>query len=156
MTLAIAKLLTPVDFADTSRRALSYSLRLAETLSATVTVLHVTEPPRRGMDALLRTGDADHDSMTNHLLQHAEDELTAFLATVPECKDTSFERRVVFGRPDLTIVDTAQKEAFDLIVMGTQGGAGLTGLLLGSSAQRVIASAPCPVVAVKNLPGEGD
>jgi nucleotide-binding universal stress UspA family protein len=54
------------------------------------------------------------------------------------------------GLPDDRIVETARRENVDVIVMGTHGRRGAARLLLGSVAARVIASAPCPVLTIRN------
>jgi nucleotide-binding universal stress UspA family protein len=56
---------------------------------------------------------------------------------------------VTEGRPDQVILDQARKAGADLIVMGTHGRTGLDRLLMGSTTERVIGSADCPVLAVK-------
>jgi nucleotide-binding universal stress UspA family protein len=56
---------------------------------------------------------------------------------------------VVTGEPSQAIVEHAKTGAFDLIVMSTQGRTGLTHLFLGSVAERVLRSAPCPVLTVR-------
>jgi universal stress protein A len=150
MALNVRKVLVPVDFSENSRRALRYGLQLASTLGASVTLLHVADPPRRGVEGF-RSNSGDEESLTDYLLRQAASELDEFVVSCHLADSASVERRVRFGRPSDTIVETAEQDGVDLIVRGTNGGAGLTSLLLGSSAQRVIANAPCPVVAVKNL-----
>ena len=56
------------------------------------------------------------------------------------------ERRVVVGLPSKTLCDIARDEGIDLIVMATRGLSGLPHLLLGSTAERVVRTAPCPVL----------
>lgn len=150
MALNVSKILIPVDFSENSRRALRYGLQLAATFGASVTVLHVADPPRRGVEGF-RSNSTNEESLADYLLRQASAELDEFITSCHLASSEPFERRIIFGRPSDSIVEAAQQDASDLIVMGTNGGAGLTSLLLGSSAQRVIANAPCPVVAVKNL-----
>jgi hypothetical protein len=59
------------------------------------------------------------------------------------------EGRFIIGVPSVEIVSVAQKQNADLIVMGTHGRTGLSHILLGSTAERVIQHAPCPVLTVK-------
>jgi nucleotide-binding universal stress UspA family protein len=59
------------------------------------------------------------------------------------------ETTVTTGRPSQTIVDHAKDGGFDLIVMGTHGRTGLSHVVMGSIAERVLRKAPCPVLTVK-------
>ena len=61
----------------------------------------------------------------------------------------SAEFAVHGGTPELVIVDMAAEKEADLIVMGTHGRTGLAHVLLGSVAERVLRTAPCPVITVK-------
>jgi nucleotide-binding universal stress UspA family protein len=56
---------------------------------------------------------------------------------------------IVHGVPFQSIIDTAQDKAVDLIVMGTHGRTGLTHVLMGSVAERVVRMAPCPVLVTR-------
>jgi nucleotide-binding universal stress UspA family protein len=64
------------------------------------------------------------------------------------------ETFVLAGYPGSTIVEFAQDNGIDLIVMGTLGKSGIEALLLGSVADRVIRHAPCPVLVVKGTGGK--
>jgi nucleotide-binding universal stress UspA family protein len=57
---------------------------------------------------------------------------------------------VAFGSPARTIVEYADANGFDLIVMGTHGRGGVAHLLLGSVAERVVRTARCPVLTVRD------
>jgi len=61
----------------------------------------------------------------------------------------TIESDVIFGPTGATITAYARDNGFDLIVMGTRGRGGLAHLLLGSVAESVIRTAPCPVLTVK-------
>jgi universal stress protein A len=58
-------------------------------------------------------------------------------------------RHVVVGVPYETILETAEAEKVDLIVMATHGRTGLSHLVLGSVAERIVRLAPCPVLTVR-------
>ena len=56
---------------------------------------------------------------------------------------------MITGRPAQAIVEHATTDGFDLIVMGTHGRTGLSHVVMGSIAERVVQKAPCPVLTVK-------
>ena len=79
-------------------------------------------------------------------------ELEDFMAHLPASPRVS-GRLQSGGRPAQTILATAAVGDFDLIVMGTHGRTGLTRLLMGSVAERVVREAPCPVLTVSERDG---
>jgi len=69
-----------------------------------------------------------------------------------------FEHKLLVGDPASAIVEAAEEENVDLIVLGTHGRTGLTRLLMGSVAENVVRKAKCPVLTVKHpspLPSTG-
>jgi nucleotide-binding universal stress UspA family protein len=69
---------------------------------------------------------------------------------VPTDHNVPFEHRLLVGEPATAIVEDAEKEGADLIVMGTHGRTGLSRLLMGSVAEAVVRRAKCPVLTVKH------
>ena len=65
----------------------------------------------------------------------------------------NYESMVVSGTPFLEIIRTAKEKEVDLIVVGTHGRTGLDHILFGSTAEKVVRQAPCPVLSVR-LPGK--
>lgn len=70
-------------------------------------------------------------------------------AVVPEDPNVKYEHRMVTGDPAGRIVELAEEENIDLIVMGTHGRTGLKRLLMGSVAEAVVRRAKCPVLTFK-------
>ena len=70
---------------------------------------------------------------------------------LPEAQQATIEvtRSVVVGSPFRKIIETAEAEHVDLIVMATHGRTGLSHLLIGSVAERVVRTAPCPVLTIR-------
>jgi len=143
----IRHILVPIDFSNCSLRALDYAVALAPAFSAKLTLLHVVEP------AVFQTdfpGVTPPLEETNQNLVEAGRERLA--AITKKCGDAriSTETLVRMGRAHSEIADTAKALGVDLIVMGTHGYTGLKHMLLGSTAERVVRQAPCPVLTVRH------
>jgi universal stress protein A len=141
----IRHILAPTDFSDYSTKALSDALELARTFGATLSLLHVLEPSPY-------LGEFTPPTMGADLLGDLERQASAELARVlPEAQAATIAvtRAVVMGSPSQRIVETAAAEHVDLIVMATHGRTGLSHLLIGSVAERVVRTAPCPVLTIR-------
>jgi universal stress protein A len=68
---------------------------------------------------------------------------------VPKCFDGQCEHYLLEGEPAREVVQFAEREHVDLIVLGTHGRTGLARVLMGSVAENVVRRAPCPVLVVK-------
>jgi nucleotide-binding universal stress UspA family protein len=146
MTESISRILVPVDFSAHSDRALRYAARLAGQVGAAVELLHVVEDFTYG--AFSEVYVPNVPAMTEEAINSAVDRLTPLKAEVfPHGADV--ETVVYVGRPAATIVEHARAGKFDLIVMGTHGRTGLPHLFMGSVAEHVVRTAPCPVLTVR-------
>lgn len=146
MVLA-SNILVPTDFSECSDHAASYAYRLAEKLGAKVHLLHVYAPPvsPESVDfTVLATGEI-HNAAVEGLDQLGK-----------RCPPTVTlgERIVMLGDPRGVIVQTAERLGVDLIVLGTHGRRGFKRLVLGSVAETVVRTAPCPVLAVRPVETE--
>lgn len=139
--LQIKTVIAPVDFSQESIRALEYSILIAKTFGAVVHVVNVR--PSKEASAIERAGN---------LLCNYTDALAFLqdrLAEIQEKHDVKFSPdncHVEAGRPYEEVCKLAREIAADLIVMATRGESGLKHLLLGSTTERVIRFAPCPVL----------
>ena len=144
--IQLKTLLATTDFSDAARAGVRYAVTLAEQLGATVSLLHVIEPPSRmaGMEAvtLARTDLEVAGSVRVQLETLAERERGGDLR-LTACVRT--------GKPFHEITAAARERAADLIVIATHGYTGLEHVLLGSTAERVVRHASCPVLAVRGL-----
>jgi nucleotide-binding universal stress UspA family protein len=136
-------ILVPTDFSDCSQAAIEYAISLARTLHAQIFLLHVMEPPVYGLDfSLMHPG----------ILPVVRHKLVEMMQQwVDRMKNQGIEAEGYFvtGVPFAEIIKAAKKHEVDLIVMGTHGRTGLAHILLGSTAERVIQRAHCPVLTVK-------
>jgi universal stress protein A len=144
----IRHILVATDFSDRSRAALRYAIGLTRELEAGIDVLHVIDPPRKTeliVDAYLGRPMPKIDP---GLVADAERKIKQFTDSVPH-EGLEIGRLVEPGDPAATIVRMATELPADLIVIGTHARTGVSELVLGSVAHRVLTVAPCPVVTLR-------
>lgn len=144
------RILVPVDFSDCSRAALDHAISLAQKFDASVEVFHVYEPPYYVGDVLLQMPGDQSVTMGDYIRSQAEKLLDELVESVEGVHDVTLVRGLVAGVPYQAIVDKAKSNDYDLIVLGTHGRRGLSHLLMGSVAERVLRKAPCPVMVVRD------
>lgn len=149
---AITRILVPLDLGESSRRTLDYARTLARPFQASLHVMHVVPNPYVTM-ASEAYMPAPQDFL-DELESEARHRLNGLL-TDGDRAELKAETLVVIGDPLCAIVDHATQEKIDLIVMGTHGRTGVAHLMLGSVAERVVRTAPCPVLARPVIPGWG-
>lgn len=139
----IQRILCPVDFSETSRRAFAYALGLAQATDAELIVVHALE------EAPLFAAYAGPQA--NAILAEAEKaarrELAELVADTP-LPATRLHTEILRGKIPQTILEFAEQQRVDLIVMGTHGRSGLEYAFFGSVAERVIRRARSPVLIV--------
>jgi nucleotide-binding universal stress UspA family protein len=137
--------LVPTDFSAFADQALDYAIRLARTLKARLTLLHVIQPvPLTGADM----GMALPATYLQEVEEAVQGSMEDALARVTAAGLTG-ERVVLYGVPFQEIIEIAKARQVDLIVMGTHGRTGFMHVLLGSVAERVVRLAPCSVLVVR-------
>jgi len=143
---AYEKILVPVDFASHSSEAIRRAVDLAQHYSASLTLIYVYEP----LDYALPEGYALYTpEQVGRLMEEFRERLHRTAREVEAMGIGPVESHVLNGSAAIEIVDFAKEQAFDLIVMGTHGRKGLSHLLMGSVAERVLRTAHCPVLTVK-------
>ena len=137
--IVIHKVLVPIDFGEASDEALIYGRHLAKTFSADLHVMHVAENlffrPMANNPSAIQTGIgqrlAEQITTEDRRVLHA----VAVMYTSDE--------------PAEEIVQYAEHEQIDLIVMGTHGRQAMAHVLMGSVAEKVVRTAPCPVLTIR-------
>lgn len=141
------RIVVPTDFSDCAEEAWKLAQRVAESLQSEVLLVHVVvEPPIYG-DPLAIPPDT-----TGEVFEKARQWVAEALdKAAAKAKDKGVTVRPVIrtGSPALEIVDLAGTEHADLVIMGTHGRSGMSRVLLGSVADRVMRLAPCPVLTVR-------
>jgi nucleotide-binding universal stress UspA family protein len=144
--MEIKSILFPTDFSEGSAQALQYAVDMAKKYSAKLYVVHVI------YDIAKATGwyvpHVSMDQMYKDIEQGAKKELENF--GVGELSGVkNIERSVIMGVPHEEIVNFANKNRIDLIIMGTHGRKGIDRILFGSTASQIVRFAPCPVLTVR-------
>lgn len=138
-------ILLPTDFSDESLHAMSYAVDLARLFNAKLYILHVIYDIEKASNLHI-----PHQSITelyNDLKTHAQKNLESFGIDMREdLKDT--ETVVLRGIPYEEIIKFAKEKNIDLIIVGTLPKSGVERFFVGSTTQRVIRNAPCPVLVV--------
>ena len=153
MNPTITRILVPVDFSAHSEMALCYATSLATRFGATVELLHVVEDPFISGAWSSEIYLPNLPELQDKLIGDAERRLADCRATVSE-QGIPVVTTVRSGRAAQMIVEYAKALAVDLIVMGTHGRSGLPHLFMGSIAERVVRTAPCPVLTVRDTATE--
>ena len=141
----IKSILVPTDFSDFSLAAMEYAKSFSIIFNTRIYMIHVVS----GFPVLATSYmDADSETMLKDLEDAASKELNEFMnAKLP--KDHNVVLVVRRGEVYSEIIKFAQEEKIDLIVLSTHGRTGLSHLLMGSVAEKVVRHSPIPVLIVK-------
>ena len=148
MTRNFTRILVPTDFSAPSNAALTLAKRMAAMSGASLHLLHVLDDSTTTAAAAVGVYEPSAE-LREKWLEGARSLLSTQLTPAEQASFRSTEE-VVVGTPARTIVENARANAIDLIVMGTHGRGGVEHLLMGSVAERVVRSAACPVLTVRD------
>jgi len=141
--ISLNHILVPHDFSETSAAAVRYALALARNSRARITFLHVGSSAQAAFDTEFPIGleDAREDAIRERLLK---------IVTPQEQVEFNPQFVVRPGNPAAEIVRFAGQHDVDLIVMGTHGRGFVAHVVMGNVAERVVRTAPCPVLTVRD------
>lgn len=134
-------ILLPYDGSNEAQRGIEHGIELAAALGARVHALYVVDLP--GAPRTVYYTD-DDDELRERYRDHGE-ELTAEVCEVADDAGVACETAIRFGAPSDEIVDYAETEGIDAIVMGSAYG-GAFRAILGSTTDRVVRTATVPVI----------
>ena len=147
MTINVNKILYPTDFSDPSAYALNYAAEMAKLFDAELELLHVMLDESQLVSFYLP------QITVQNLAKDMEDGATAklqeFIANAKVLEGVKYKYTMAKGIADEEIVRVAQESGTDLIVIGTHGRTGFEHVLFGSTAEKVVRKAPCPVLSVR-------
>jgi nucleotide-binding universal stress UspA family protein len=132
-------ILVPIDMSVLSITGLQYAEDIAEHFEATITVLYVADPDDPSEKTIGTGVEADariKQNVAHLLLDH-------------NVVSTSLNIEIRRGSPAIEIVKASRELKSDLIVMCTHGRSGLSHMLMGSVAEKVVRTAICPVLTIK-------
>ena len=144
--MEIHRILAPTDFSDLSKQGLKSALELAQSFGAKLVLIHVVEPPPYPVEGLIPSPLGA--TLLDDLERQASQELARMLVDT-QWSAVDVERRVVVGIPYRKIVEVAEEEKADLLVVTTHGRTGLVHLVMGSVAEKIVRTAPCPVLTIR-------
>jgi nucleotide-binding universal stress UspA family protein len=141
LELKIRTVLAPLDLSEASMRALRLAIPIAEQFGADLHILYVHE------------GSADFSVDAMAQLLHESAEIRMRQRRGPVSSLRAENSHVLIGRPYLKICDFARELDAGLIVLATRGNTGLARVVLGSTAEKIIQFAPCPVLVTRQRKG---
>ena len=136
------KILIASDGSDGARKALSTAIELSKRLGAELNMVSVEELPRFA-------------SSVDEIVEDKQDQNQRFARVIREARRAAevegirLSARVVAGHAVPTIVELVEREGFDLLVIGFMGHSAIYNRLIGSTTDRLVELAPCPVLVVK-------
>ena len=154
MSVDLRKILVATDFSEASAAATAYAFSLACSLNARLYIVHVVPEDDVRVLTALRVhlqSELTPEALVETLYAEADKRL-AKLVEDARATDLVQERLIVTGQPATAIMGWTAAKQVQLIVLGTHGRSGVTRLLMGSVAERVLREAPCAVLVVPVTP----
>jgi nucleotide-binding universal stress UspA family protein len=145
--MTLKSIVVATDFSLDADAAVAYGLALAKEVGARVCLLHVVDNPLAAGVWSAETYSAEVAGLQINLVRDAERQLRRGIRALdgPGVKVTGIVRT---GAPAATIVEFARERRHDLIVLGSHGRGAVSRALIGSVAEQVARTAPCPVLVV--------
>jgi nucleotide-binding universal stress UspA family protein len=143
----VKRILVATDFSAASARALDFAVDMARRYSAAIELLHVLEDPIYGTlypDAYFVDLEGLRQQLSADAQQRLRDEASRHAGA-----GVAIATHLIVGRPAAVILEQAKALGADAIVLGTHGRSGFQHLVLGSVAERVVRSASCPVITIR-------
>lgn len=147
----IKKVLVPIDFSDYSKSSLRYAANFAKHFNASIVIIYVIEPIVYPPDFSM--GQIAIPAPGLEMDKRAHEELNK-LSEKEIPPDVSIKKIIKTGKPFVEIIETAAEEDVDLIIISTHGHSGVEHILFGSTAEKVVRKAPCPVLTLRE-PAKG-
>jgi len=144
MGLSLQNLLVPIDFGESSNEALATAVELSLKLGANLTLVHVYEIPAYVYSGMTYATADLFAPIEEAARNHLDETLAKVKERIPEARGVL--RRGVPAQEILAVIEQAHP---DLVVMGTHGRQGVSRVLLGSVAERIIRLSTVPVLTVR-------
>lgn len=146
--ITIQRIVYGTDFSELSSQALEYAVYLAQACSAELHCLHVVDDSYQYWLSV-EVATVPAGPPMGELVAAARKQLDEFLAgNIPD--QVRCVRAVISGRPFAQIISYTRQVEANLVVLGTHGRGGLSHMLMGSVAEKVVRKSPCPVLTVRH------
>jgi len=145
--IEIKKILVPTDFSETSRYAMQYAINFAKSFNAELEIVHVIFDESQIVAFYLP--QVTFQNLDQELEESAKKQMEDFINSFPELNEVRYSTKMLKGTAFVEIISEAKAYNADIIVIGTHGRTGLEHVLFGSTAEKVVRKAPCPVFTVK-------
>jgi len=147
--MKLERILVPVDYSPCSRVALQFASELAARFQASLDIVHIWDRPSYVSDVVMTaTEPVSGKSLTRMIQENAQRDLEEFLRGAPAPDGSKLTGRLLSGDPASTLIHEIRQGKHDLVVVGTHGRTGLSHLLLGSVAEKLVRLSPVPVMTV--------
>ena len=143
----LKKILVPVDFSEGANKALSYGISLAKHYGAALHIFNAIDDRLYDDSLFMMYAEQEIRETRRKITNEQLDELLARIKK--EHPGLEPVKVIRLGIAFLEIIKYAQEEAIDLIIMGSHGHTGIAHLLIGSTTEKVVRKAPCPVLTVR-------
>ncbi len=144
--IQLKRILVPIDFSPLSKKALQYAARFGDEFDAEVKLVHVIEPE---VPLIFEAAMAAPLAVSKDLDAHCTNRLKDLAQSLQKRGTGNVQWTVRAGLPSCEIVEAAREFDVDLIVIATHGYTGWKHFAIGSTAERVVRAAPCPVLVVR-------
>jgi nucleotide-binding universal stress UspA family protein len=143
----INNILVPIDFSDYSKKALRFSQSFAEKFEANLFLIYVIEPMVYPADFSM--GQVTLPASDLNIDTRAEEELKYLVEKELTYPKDKIRTIIKTGKPFVEINESAEELDIDLIIIATHGHTGVEHMLFGSTAEKVVRKAPCPVLTIR-------
>jgi nucleotide-binding universal stress UspA family protein len=150
--IKIKNILVPTDFSKGFINTLNYAIEFAKSMHATLHIIHVIEPIVFSSEVIITK--YGFDEIPNELEIYAKKDLEK-IATILNDKEITFTSQVLHGKAYEEILDYAKKHHIDIICISIHGQSNLENLIFGSTTEKVVRKADCPVLVVRLNKKEG-
>ncbi|MES2763484.1 MAG: universal stress protein [Bacteroidota bacterium] len=146
----LKKILVPVDFSTTAMQALKQAVVIAKTSGAAIKIIHVTQQVYFPADEVAIT---NNDSINKAISKRSATELKKIVKTIQLTDGIKVDFEMQSGNVIDAICYLAEKEKFDLIIMGTHGISGVKEFFAGSNSYKTVRHSICPVLTIQQNAG---
>ncbi|HEU4716957.1 MAG TPA: universal stress protein [Bacteroidia bacterium] len=150
MKMNVRNILVPVDFSETSRKALAHASFLARLTKSHMDIIHVLPVSPYYLEIpepmLYVNNHSEVNQLVGGKLEEFSDEIHGIYGIRPR-------HILAHGQVAYEIVKAAREGKADLVIMGTHGAKGFEELFIGSNAHKVVTLAPCPVITIQEHAG---